>query len=87
MWGQGAENWSGATALDVYWDVSKTEQSAATGANAGTLTSVLGIGGTTGHNPYTQATYAGFDFTNVWAILPGLSRPYLKGVPGSAPPT
>jgi hypothetical protein len=80
-------NLSGAVVQNVYWDVTKTGRSSAVGSNTGTLTNVLGVGGSTGRDPHAQATYAGFDFINVWAITPGVSRPYLKAVAGSAPPS
>jgi filamentous hemagglutinin family protein len=79
-------NLSGAVVQDVYWDVSTSGQTASVGTNAGTLTSVLGVGGATGRNPNSASSYQGFDFTNVWAISGGSSRPYLKNVSGSAPP-
>jgi len=71
---------------NVYWDVTLTGQPAAAGpGSGGTFTNVTVIGGATGYDAHAQATYAGFDFTNVWAINPGASRPYLKNVATSTP--
>jgi hypothetical protein len=80
-------NQAGGSLQNVYWDVANTGQAAAAGSNAGTLTNVTGVGGSTGKNPYAQATYAGFNFSTVWAINPGSSRPFLKAVAGGTPPS
>ena len=33
---------------------------------------------TNGHDAYTQASYAGFDFKNIWWMAPGSTRPILR---------
>ena len=72
---------------DVYWDEGTTGRASALGAGTlGASTNVTGIGGTTGRNPDSQATYTGLNFTSVWTINPGASRPYLQAVTPQTPP-
>jgi filamentous hemagglutinin family protein len=61
---------------DDYWDTVTTGQSHAVsnGANG-----IAAIGGAARPSPTLQATYAGFDFANVWIITPG-ARPTLIGL-------
>jgi len=54
--------------------------------NLGASTNVVGIGGATGVGPDLLATYAGFNFTTIWTINPGTSRPYLRNVSPQTPP-
>jgi len=73
---------------DVYWDVGTTGRTGALGRGAlGSSTNVTGIGGSTGKNPDSQVTYTGFNFTSIWTINAGASRPYLRNIsPQTAPP-
>ncbi len=78
----GANN--GTLVSDVF-DTNTTGTS--TGVGSGSGTGVTGIGGSTGLDPDQASSYSGFDFTSIWAIQPGSSRPYLMAIPQSAPPT
>jgi hypothetical protein len=55
------------TTNNVYWDMDSTGQS----------TSVVGTGFSSG-SARTQSTYAGFDFSNVWVMIAGETRPMLR---------
>ncbi len=55
-----------ATVTNSYWDSGTTGQNSAYGNE---VTSV---------NARHQATYAGFDFTNTWVMIPGETRPMLR---------
>ncbi|AHL77234.1 filamentous hemagglutinin [Stutzerimonas stutzeri] len=57
----------GATVTNSYWDMDSTGQASSA---AGT-----GIDST---NARTQATYAGFDFTDTWVMFEGDTRPMLR---------
>uniref|UniRef100_UPI003A968C58 two-partner secretion domain-containing protein n=1 Tax=Pseudomonas sp. TaxID=306 RepID=UPI003A968C58 len=59
---------SGATVTNSYWDVDSTGQA----------TSAAGTG-IDSANARTQATYAGFDFTDTWVMFEGDTRPMLRG--------
>lgn len=73
---------------DVYWDEGTSGQSNALGTGTlGSSTNATGIGGSTGNNIYSQSTYIGFDFTNVWEINPATSRPFLRNVTPQSPPS
>jgi hypothetical protein len=54
--------------------------------NQGSSTNVTGVGGTSANNPDRLATYTGFNFTSIWTINPGTSRPYLRNVTPQTPP-
>ena len=56
------------------------------GVGSGSGAGLTGIGGSTGPSPDSASSYAGFDFTNTWTIVPGASRPYLRAAPQSPPP-
>ena len=72
---------------NVYWDVGTTGRASAFGVGTlGASTNVTGIGGTTNKNPHSQSTYTGFNFTSVWTINPGASRPYLRDATPQTPP-
>jgi len=72
---------------NVYWDVGTTGRASAFGVGSlNSSTNVTGIGGTTSKNPHSQSTYTGFNFTSVWTINPGTSRPYLQNVTPQTPP-
>jgi mucin-19 len=72
---------------NVYWDVGTTGRATAFAIGTlGSSSNVTGIGGTTGNDPDSQATYAGFNFTTAWTINAGTSRPYLRNVTPQAPP-
>ena len=58
-----------------YWDVETSGQVAGVG----------GIGKTTAEMKM-QATFTGWDFTNVWGIQEGLSYPFLRGIGESPSP-
>ncbi len=75
---------SGTFSSDVF-DVDAT--GATNGVSSGTSAGLTPIGMSIGLNPYQQSSYAGFDFTNTWAIQPGSSRPYLIANPQTPPPT
>ncbi|MFG1465138.1 GLUG motif-containing protein, partial [Xanthobacter sp. DSM 24535] len=55
------------TSTNVYWDMDSTGQSA----------SVVGSGFSSS-SARTQSTYAGFDFSNVWVMIAGETRPMLR---------
>lgn len=58
-----------------YWDIDTTDQA----TSAGTVGGVTGIWSSTPTvNAYTEATYAGFDFTNTWWMSAGNTRPFLR---------
>ena len=72
---------------DVYWDVGTTGRADPLAVGTlGSSANVTGIGGTTGENPDSQATYAGFNFSTFWTIDPGTSRPFLLNVIPQTPP-
>jgi len=72
---------------NVYWDLGTTGRPSAFGVGTlGASTNVTGIGGTTDKNPHSQSTYTGFNFTSVWTINPGASRPYLRDATPQTPP-
>jgi hypothetical protein len=64
------DNISTGSITNAYIDTAITGSLAAAGTNLGTL-QVTAIGGTGEPDPTLQATYVGFDFTNVWTIAPG----------------
>ncbi|PZU88317.1 MAG: hypothetical protein DI528_05505 [Shinella sp.] len=55
------------TVTNAYWDMNSTGQA----------TSYAGTG-ISNASAYTQATYAGFDFTNTWVMIAGQTRPMLR---------
>jgi len=55
------------TSTNVYWDMDSTGQS----------TSVVGNGFSSG-SARAQSTYSGFDFSNVWVMIAGETRPMLR---------
>ena len=62
-----------------YWDEGTTGETVGYNQNgSGTPTNVTGIGGGTGLSPYATATYANFDLTNTWFMIPGDTRPILR---------
>jgi hypothetical protein len=86
--GVAGDNGAAGVFTDVYWDEGTSGQSNALGTGTlGSSTNVTGIGGSTGNNIYSQSTYAGFDFTNVWEINPATSRPFLRNVTPQSPPS
>jgi filamentous hemagglutinin family protein len=79
--GVAGANMTGGALTNVFWDIGDTGLASAIGnVNLGSSTNVIGVGGATGENPEKQSTYTGFNFTTVWTILPGISRPYLRNV-------
>jgi len=50
-----------------YWDIVISGQSSSRGGS--------GLGS---NNAFTQASYAGFDFTNTWYMIDGKTRPFLR---------
>ena len=58
-----------------------------TGVGSGQITGAAGIGAATGLDPYAQATYQGFDFTSIWTLEPGATRPDLLANPQTPPPS
>ena len=75
---------AGGTVSDVYWDEGTSGWT--TGTGAGSSTGLTGIGGATGLDPHQQSTYVGFNFTTVWKINAGTSRPYLQNPAPATPP-
>jgi filamentous hemagglutinin family protein len=73
-------------AFNVYWDVASSGQVLATATNTGGLFTVDGVGGSTGNDPHQATYYPGFDFTTIWNINPGMSRPYLRAIANNPPP-
>jgi len=65
--------------LNSYWDEGATGRTNAIGGGSGTLTNVVGVGGATGINPYAAATYAGWNFSSVWAPPSAGDYPRLYG--------
>ncbi len=64
----GGEMLAGTLTLsNAYWDINSTGQA----------TSFAGTG-ISNASAYTQATYAGFDFTNTWVMIAGETRPMLR---------
>jgi len=64
----GGEMVAGSLTLsNAYWDINSTGQG----------TSFAGTG-ISNASAYTQATYAGFDFTNTWVMIAGQTRPMLR---------
>ena len=68
----------GASASDGYWDEGTTGQTIAIGDDAGAAINLIGVGGSTGLNPYAASSYANFDLTNTWYIIDGETRPILR---------
>jgi mucin-19 len=66
--------------LNSYWDEGATGRANAIGSGSGTLTNVVGMGGATGINPYAAVTYAGWNFSTVWAPPSAGDYPRLYGV-------
>ncbi|WP_404710170.1 beta strand repeat-containing protein [Sphingomonas sp. MMS24-J13] len=70
---------AGTSISKLYWDSGTTGQASAIGAIVGgTRSNLIAVGGTSGHDPYAQATYAALNFSGDWAILPGDTRPMLR---------
>ena len=66
---------------DSYWDEGTTGQTVGYNlVGTGTATNVSGMGGSTGVSPFTAATYAGWDFANVWSAPSAGFYPQLYGV-------
>ncbi|MCM2308405.1 MAG: filamentous hemagglutinin N-terminal domain-containing protein, partial [Sulfuritalea sp.] len=57
----------GGTVTNSYWDTETSGMSSSAGGSGGTNAQMR-----------QQATFSGFDFTNVWNIVSGTSYPYLK---------
>ncbi len=83
--GNGFAGTNSGTLTDDVFDTGSTGASMGVGSGSGA--GLTGMGGSTGLDPNSASSYAGFDFTNVWTIIPGASRPYLRAVPQSPPPT
>lgn len=66
----GADTTGALSLTNAFWDVESTGQA----------TSASGLGqGISWLAARTQATYTGFDFTNIWTMTPGETRPMLRG--------
>jgi uncharacterized protein YjdB len=81
-------NDGGAATIDSsYWDTITTGQSSASGVEngVGSDTSNSDGNGMATTLMQTQATFVGWDFTNIWEINEGSSYPYLLGVSPSPP--
>ena len=85
--GKGGYGFAGTNNGTLVSDVFDTGTTGvAIGVGSGSGAGVTAIGGSTGLNPDSASSYAGFDFTNVWTIAPGSSRPYLRATPQTPPP-
>jgi hypothetical protein len=72
---------TGGSLSNSYWDEGTTGQTVGyTLAGTGTATTVVGIGGNTGISPFVAATYAGWDFNNIWSTPSAGHYPELYGV-------
>jgi len=73
---------NGGSITDSYWDEGTTGLTVAVASccDTGTTSGLVGMGGTTGVSPYSESTYAGFDFTNVWSPPSAGHYPTLRGV-------
>jgi hypothetical protein len=69
------ENGSASVA---YWDEGTTGLTNEVGDGSGTLSQIVGIGGTTGLSAFSASTYANFDLNNTWYIIDGYTRPFLR---------
>jgi filamentous hemagglutinin family protein len=73
---------TGGTVTDGYWDEGTTGQTRGyTLVGAGAATSVSAVdaaAGAAAPSPYEKASYAGFDFTSAWYLIPGETRPILR---------
>jgi filamentous hemagglutinin family protein len=66
---------------DSYWDEGTTGQTVGYNlVGTGAATNVSGMGGATGISPFVAATYAGWDFTNIWSPPSTGFYPQLFGV-------
>jgi filamentous hemagglutinin family protein len=77
----GGGDTSGGSVTDSYWDQGTTNQTV--GANietptGGVVTNVNPVGAGSPNGAYATASYANFDFTNVWYMVPGSTRPILR---------
>lgn len=70
-------NFDGSRLSSVYWDVDGTGQTVGHKGNTfqGAPIAVYSTSSTTA---FAQSTYTGFDFTNTWEIVEGVSRPTLR---------
>ena len=79
----GLVGWNaGGNVTGSYWDVATTRQTTAVGlgAGSGSMTNLVGTGGSKGFSSYAQSTYANLDFSasGSWVIFDGSTRPILK---------
>jgi filamentous hemagglutinin family protein len=79
----GVAGFNSGTFTHVYWDTATSGRSNAVGS--GSSTGATGVGGA-GPEPHQQSTYIGFNFSTVWTINAGTSRPFLQGVTQQPPP-
>ncbi len=61
---------------NLFFDQSSTGTGTAVGSNTGTVGATR-VGGSS-NDPYAQATYGAFDFSNTWYIIDGSTRPLLR---------
>ncbi|MEF2965693.1 S-layer homology domain-containing protein [Paenibacillus sp. M1] len=66
---------SSAYFLNIYWDADTTGQAAMCGSDPH---SGCGGNGLTTSQALTQANYTGWDFSNVWYMAGGATRPFLR---------
>ncbi|SAI59320.1 Immunoglobulin A1 protease precursor [Bordetella ansorpii] len=64
---------TGTLAANAFWDATSTGRGAALGAGGAITATALSTA-----NAYSQASYAGFDFTNTWFMIDGSTRPMLR---------
>ena len=78
---------AGGTLTDLYWDeVTSGRTNATAPAERLRRHHRRRWRRDTGRNPRVQATYAGFNFTTTWTIIPGTSRPIFLLVPAPSTP-
>ncbi|MFI4933477.1 MAG: YDG domain-containing protein [Caulobacterales bacterium] len=72
----------GATgnATTAYWDEGTTLRTTAIGQTilGGTATNLVGVGGSTGLNPFNASSYANFNLATTWFMIDGETRPILR---------
>jgi hypothetical protein len=68
------------TITNGYWDTGVTNQGAVYNSTGGSETNIVGMGGTTGIDPFDRDTYQGFDFNLIWSTPSNGVYPQLYGV-------
>ncbi|WP_298399826.1 YDG domain-containing protein [uncultured Azonexus sp.] len=71
---------NGLTLSGNYWDATTSTRSNAIGLRSTPSTGITVPTALTTGNRYTQATYSGFDFGNIWRIYAGATYPVLQNL-------